>query len=332
MYKPKNGSARASSRVNQDLSSAQLLPRSEALAALAAMGPVSSTKDAYNWVESKGFILAGEQYTKPKLADILFTVAMDAKIPSEVKSAIIAVAFLIEDLSEDDFSASIADKIINRIEGTLSNLNTEVGNTEKFLAATSTQQAEATLAFQKAVDTFSGNIDKLTKASDKVVESIGNHQWNPPDTNWPQLEPGNVEQATQSNPLNFRSFALSASQAKVQQCTLLAAKQLYVSTGPKDNKAPSSRTIEDQRKLRDSFVRWLSDKVKLNVPDFNNPRAIRGVKILNHFDVLLEFDTEASLVLFKTRHCHPSKFLSISLHPSTSILSYFPFRSLQRGF
>jgi len=67
----------------------------------------------------------------------------------------------------------------------LASLNAEVDNTKTFLAATSTQQAEATLAFQKAVDMFSDNIDKLTKASDKAAELIGNYQRNLPDADWP---------------------------------------------------------------------------------------------------------------------------------------------------
>ena len=72
-----------------------------------------------------------------------------------------------------------------------------------------------------------------------------------------------------------------------------------MTTDPNDDKAPSSRTIEDQRKLRDDLTRKLTEAVRVSDPDFNNPRAIRGVKILNNFDVLLEFDSDASTNLFR---------------------------------
>ena len=147
MNKTKNGSTRASNRVSQETLSSQLLPRSESISALSATSPITGPKDARNWIESKGYILSGERYTKPKLTDILFTVAIDSKVPSEVKSAILVVAILIEDLAKEDFAMSIVDKLIGKIDGALSNLNLEVDNMKKFLVATSTQQAEATLIF-----------------------------------------------------------------------------------------------------------------------------------------------------------------------------------------
>ena len=73
--------------------------------------------------------------------------AIDSKVPSEVKSAILVVAILIEDLAKEDFAMSIVDKLIGKIDGALSNLNLEVDNMKKFLVATSTHQAEATLIF-----------------------------------------------------------------------------------------------------------------------------------------------------------------------------------------
>jgi hypothetical protein len=106
----------------QDWLSPQLLPRSEALSGLSFNSPISSPQDVRSWFETKGWILSSEQYTKPKLADILFMVATDTKIPPESKSAIMAVAYLIEDIAEEDFAASILEKIITKIDGALSNL------------------------------------------------------------------------------------------------------------------------------------------------------------------------------------------------------------------
>ena len=299
MNMTKSSSTRSSSRANLDQMPSQLIPRSDAITALAIASPISGARDAKSWLESKGWILSGERYTKLKLADILFSVAIDTKIPSEAKSAIIAIAYLIEDIAEDDYAASLAEKVVSKIDNALSNFNSEVDSTKKFLAATSAQQAENTLTFQKAVEAFSGNVDKLTQASNKATESIGEHQKKLSDVDWPMLGNSNHNADTIANPLNPRSFSLTPAQAKVQQRTNLVTKQLYIITDQEDDKAPTSRTIEDQRKLRDEIMSWLTEAAKSDMPDFNNPRAIRGTKILNNFDILLEFDTDASTDLFR---------------------------------
>jgi hypothetical protein len=51
--------------------------------------------------------------------------------------------------------------------------------------------------------------------------------------------------------------------------------------------------------------------------DYNNPRAIRGVKIPKNFDILIETDTEASVELFKK---HSTSILS-NICPTASIRS-----------
>jgi hypothetical protein len=57
-------------------------------------------KDAWTWLDMQGWILAGERYTKPKLADIIFTVALSPKFLNDASSAIEAVAFLIEEITD----------------------------------------------------------------------------------------------------------------------------------------------------------------------------------------------------------------------------------------
>jgi hypothetical protein len=108
---------------------------------------------------------------------------------------------------------------------------------------------------------------------------------------------------------------LSPSEAKVQHRVLLTARQIYISIDPNDAERPTSHTIEDQRKLRDNLSRWLNKDVWFENPDYNNPRAIRGVKILKNFDVLIETDTEANAELFKK---HSTSILS-NLCPTAGI-------------
>ena len=178
MHKAKGSStARTSGRSSQEQTptSTPLLPRSESTAVLTATSPITGPDDARKWIETKGYILSGEQYSKPKLADILFSLAVDAKIPTEVKNAIVAVAFLIEDLAEEDFAASLSTKIITKIEKAMASISSEADSAKKFLSATTTQQAEATIVLQKAVQDFSSSVDKLTQASTKATETIDKH-------------------------------------------------------------------------------------------------------------------------------------------------------------
>ena len=254
MNKTKGSSLCSSSSANQDQMPSQLLPRSKVLAALASNSPISSSWDAKIWFESKGWILSGENYTKSKLADILFTVAINVKLPNEAKSAITAVTYILEDIVIEDFVSAISDKILEKLDGAISNLSEEVDNTKKFLTATSSQQAESTLVFQNAVQAFSGNVNKLTQASDKAMESISAHQKKLSDVDWPLLGEANPNLGSSTNPLNPRSFSLSLAQAKIQQRAALASKQIYVTTDQDDDKAPSSQSIEDQRNLRDDLM------------------------------------------------------------------------------
>lgn len=215
----------------------------------------------HKWIKTKGYILSGEQYSKPKLADILFTLAAEAKIPTEVKNAIVSVAFLIEDIAKEDFAASLSTKIISKFETALLSINSEVESTKKFLSATTTQQAEAMIVLQKTVEDFTSNVDKLTQASTKGAESIDKHQQQYSKTDWPCLGGGIAAFPTSRNPLNPSVFSLSPSEAKVQHRVLLAARQIYISIDLNDAEHPTSRTIEDQRKLRDNLSHWLNEDV-----------------------------------------------------------------------
>jgi len=304
-----SSSARSVGRSGQEQppTQAQILPRSETTAVLSATSPITGPGDARKWIETKGYILSGEKYSKPKLADILFTLAAEAKIPTEVKNAIVSVAFLIEDIAEEDFAASLSAKIVSKFDTALLSINNEVENTKKFLSATTTQQAEATISLQKSVEDFKSNVDKLTQVSTKAAESIDKHQRQYSEADWPRLGDGSTAFPASRNPLNPNTFSLSTAEAKIQHRVLLAARQIYISTDPNNAERPTSRTIEDQRKLRDDLSRWLNEDVRFENPDFNNPHAIRGVKILKNFDVLIETDTEASAELFKK---HSTSILS----------------------
>src|ERR1700720_3117719 len=164
MHKTKNSSVRSMGRTSQEQApstsqaQAQLLPRSESSAVLSATSPITSPIDARKWIETRGYILAGEQYSRPKLADILFTLAVEAKIPANVKNAIVAVAFLIEDTAKKTSHRLFPAKSSPRSMKSLSSINNKLDSAKKFLTAIMSQQAEATSSLQKAVASFASNV------------------------------------------------------------------------------------------------------------------------------------------------------------------------------
>ena len=149
----RTSSQSSSSAGNVSTGNRELLSRADLEAQLqASPGPVTDAKDARSWLEAKGWILASEKYTKPKLADILFTVALTQKLPSDACAAIKVVAFLIRDLADQDLSDSIAslitDKVTSKISSLMDNLAAEFATTKGFLDAVVQQQAEATVALK----------------------------------------------------------------------------------------------------------------------------------------------------------------------------------------
>ncbi|KAG6884181.1 hypothetical protein C0993_000583 [Termitomyces sp. T159_Od127] len=94
----------------------QLLPARSKFSTLlmAYGGPVRSAGKAQRWLEAKGWILVGEPYDHMKLAHVLITAAMVSKGPNlknEVKNAVLAVAFLLEDDVSDKISSSLANAV-----------------------------------------------------------------------------------------------------------------------------------------------------------------------------------------------------------------------------
>ncbi|KAG5330518.1 hypothetical protein C0989_008870, partial [Termitomyces sp. Mn162] len=86
-------------------------------------GPVRSLSNARKWLETKGWILAGEPYNRMKLARMLMTavvISKGVKLENEAKNAILAVAFLMEDDAIDKLSDSlasiVASKVLERVD------------------------------------------------------------------------------------------------------------------------------------------------------------------------------------------------------------------------
>jgi hypothetical protein len=63
---------------------------------------------------------------KTKLANILFTVALNTKLSNEAGAAIHAVAYLIKDTAIEDLSAALTNKLSNTILASTNNLNSAI--------------------------------------------------------------------------------------------------------------------------------------------------------------------------------------------------------------
>jgi hypothetical protein len=205
----------------------------------AATGPVTCIKDARVWLDTRGWILAGEKYSKPKLADILFTVALTQKLPNDACSAIKAVAFLIADLAEQDFSATLADtiaeKIATQINSSIDKLASGVASTKDFLDATMHQQAEAMLALQESITRNTESSKSLANTTEELI-SGASKQCN--NTEWPSLSGPSAMPGNTIHPALLLHSTLSAPHIKIQQRTLLAAKQLLIELGSLEEDLP----------------------------------------------------------------------------------------------
>jgi hypothetical protein len=229
-----------------------LLSRAELDAQLdAATGPVTSEKDARVWLDTRGWILAGEKYSKPKLADILFTVALTQKLPNDACSAIKALAYLI---AEQDFSTTlantIAEKIATQINSSIDKLTSGIASTKDFLDATTRQQAEATLALQESVTHNTESSKSLANTTEELISSASKQCNN---TDWPSLSGPASTSGNVIHPASLLHSMLSAPHIKIQQRTLLAARQLLIELGSLEEDLPPPQS-RDQPRIRERTV------------------------------------------------------------------------------
>jgi hypothetical protein len=147
---------------------------------------VSSAKDAWSWLEMKGWALISEIYSKSKLTDILPSAMLSFKLPAKADTAIHSVAFLIQDQADKDFAVLITDKIINRVIDKLNtpveNLNDSVVATKSFLDTTSQQHASELNSLQGSIKQH----DKLVKVITNSSENFSNPR-GLTDVAWPPL-------------------------------------------------------------------------------------------------------------------------------------------------
>jgi len=296
--------SRSSSRgsnSNASLGNRDFSPRPNLEAQLrASPSPVSSVKDARFWLEKKGWMLNSENYTKNKLADILFSASLSFKIPPEANTAIRAVAYLIRDLADEEHAASLMDKIIdqltNRLIKPISSLDSAVSSAKNFLDATSQQQASDLLNLQESISKQSDFVKSLANSSEKVNQASNPRSL--ADSNWPLLSSSSPPPPQGVHPASLLTTASnSPASSKISQRISLASKQLMIEYGPLgENELPRDKSVESQRTLKQLFNNWVDTNTPVEEGAVQPPpsRAVRSVSVFDRPAILLEFESDSA--------------------------------------
>ena len=297
---PRSSSRGSNSNAASSLGNRDFSPRADLEAQLlASPSPVSSVKDARSWLEKKGWMLNSEDYTKKKLADILFSASLSFKLPPEANTAIRSVAYLIRDLADEEHAASLTDKIIDRLTIRLNkpilSLDTAVSSTKNFLDATSQQHATDLLNLQDSISKQSDIVKSLADSSEKVNQASNSRDLS--DSNWPLLSPSTPPSLRGVHPASLLPSGKSATSSKILQRVSLASKQLMIEYGPLgENERPRDKSVESQRALRQLFNNWIDTNTPAEEGAAQPPpsRAVRSVSVFDRPAILLEFESDSS--------------------------------------
>lgn len=280
-------------------------------------GPVRNIQEARKWLESKGWILAADPYDRTTLTNILVTAALTSK-PPELKSTVIAVAFILEadiaDRVSDTLAAAVASKATDRLEGLIGKLGTSI----EFLSANDTKRAEATLSIEGSSSTLSGLTTSLGVMVNRLEAASTQNQAQA--ATWASIVKGHQARTPLPPPPTFSSRGLPVASpghdslrpkehARVQQRLLQSNRTVLVSIDKEDDNAPKDFTTEGTTKLREHLNATLA---KLDAKSStcgsheegeisSQPPATRvvGMKMTSGGAYLLEFASTDSAKRFR---------------------------------
>jgi hypothetical protein len=326
--KTKNNSRSSSrgSNINASaLGNRNLSPRNDLDAQIsAATGPVKSAKDACAWLEKKGWLLSSESYSKNKLAEILFSVALSFKLPSEADAAIRSAAYIIRDRAEDELadvlSEKLIDKFTDKINQPIDKLLDSVTAAKSFLDATSQQQASELISLQESAKQHNDIVKALAETTDKLNQPSASRSLN--ESTWPLLFAANPTPTQAVHPASLlRSHNPASANPQIIQRVSLASKQLLIEYGPlEENVERRNKSIEEQRELRKTFNDWIDKDTTAPEGEIPPPpsRAICSVSIFDRPALLLEFESTASKDSF-VKLCDKNPLLLQEIGPKARI-------------
>ncbi|KAG5349489.1 hypothetical protein C0989_003477 [Termitomyces sp. Mn162] len=133
--------------------------------------PVKLVSNARQWLEAKGWAQAGEPYNCLKLVQVLMTAAAITKgshLENDMKNAILAVAFLLEDDITDQKADVITEAVATKVLDWVNNIVNHLTSSTEFASATGTSQAEKTLALKE----ISGQLQSVSSLLNNAVSKI----------------------------------------------------------------------------------------------------------------------------------------------------------------
>ncbi|KAF5375879.1 hypothetical protein D9615_008261 [Tricholomella constricta] len=210
-------------------------------------GPVKSPKEARRWLETKGWILAGETYDRSKLVRVLLTAALNLSMKTtdaktDAKNAVLAVAFLLEDDIADTVSDALVDAITTKALDRLDTATEKLTSSATFSSALDTHQAETTLALQ----TVSTQLAGVTASLEVLAARLNTPSSVPTSTQqqptWADITRSSpVPSASPPAPKAFNPSAPDQ-HTRLQQRLLRGARTVLVEANPDDDLAPVDRS------------------------------------------------------------------------------------------
>ena len=206
-------------------------------------------------------MLSSEPYSKGKLAEILFTVALSFKLPPEADAVIRSVAYVIRDRAEEELVGSLSEELIDKITDKINNpidkLLDSITSAKNFLDATSQQQANELISLQESVKQQIDVAKTLAETSEKLNIVSSSRSLN--DSAWPPLSATNPGTSQAVHPSSLlHSHNPTPNNPQILQRVSLASKQLLIEYGPLEgNEVPRNKSIEAQRELRQTFNNWV---------------------------------------------------------------------------
>ncbi|KAF8800496.1 hypothetical protein BYT27DRAFT_7216977 [Phlegmacium glaucopus] len=219
-------------------------------------GPVTNSVEACKWLETKGWVLAGEDYDQLKLVKILLTISLLPKMLPEAINATHAAAYLLEDDINDKSSSLIALAVASKVKTDLSSILTDLSAAQSFFEASSTQQANTTLLLKEMATQNSTTVGCLADIVSKLNVSLPS---TPVPAQWPSLQPSQPSLPTPSH-----DPSAAPSIGRLQQHLLLSARTILVHVDSDNATAPPDRMPADMLKICNELNTSLAELVEPN--------------------------------------------------------------------
>ncbi|KAG5348795.1 hypothetical protein C0989_008103, partial [Termitomyces sp. Mn162] len=211
--------------------------------------PIRSLLNAHKWLESNRWILAAEPYDRAKIVSILATVALYFKL-AKMKNAVLAMAFLLKVDITDQILSSLADAIMTKTMGRLSNLVEKLSTMARFLAANNSQRAESTLALKSTSETFAGVSSLLDTMASKSANPLQQPTALPTWASIAKTSASPQPAIVHSHQTLTPAYALlTDNKICVQQCILCDAHIVLIKFNPMDASAPTDPSVTGTLKL-----------------------------------------------------------------------------------